>query len=126
MATPLTYLKITGVVSVVVILTAAILVAKYERDRAGEAEARNAQLDEQLKAANAVNAEQAQSISRLASQIEIDAQASRDLAARLTEIQAKTDETRQALQDLRDNEPDARTFLDLPVPDSIKRVYGNR
>ena len=67
---------------------------------------------------------QGQTIATLTNQRLIDETFTAQFASTLAAIQQDTARASTALTELRDTNPDVKTFLDTPIPDSVKRLYG--
>ncbi len=114
------YLVMAGILAVLAIL---LVVERGKADDAiKETERLNAQVDGLLK----INADQGAAIARLTNQRQIDDKFVTALTSDLAALRDEAGNTTQALSDLRATDPDAKTFLDTALPDSVKRLYGGK
>jgi hypothetical protein len=107
------------------VIVALILLALYFRSEAATKTAENARLVSQVDGLLKINADQGAAIARLTNQAVIDEKFTTQFAQTLAAIQMEQAETSASLNELKTNDPDAASFLNQPVPDSLKRLYRN-
>lgn len=93
-----------------------------ERREANSLRADKVRLEEQNAGLLTINANQGAAIARLTNQLQIDQQFTTNFANTLAAIREETATQAQALTELT-NDPEASSFLNTRVPDSVKRVY---
>ena len=89
------------------------------------AQIERAKLNEQLKTAEDVVAAQGRAIESLQLSVKKHDEINRSLLSRYRSIDARDIEFREKLQQLERNNHDVQNFLDLPVPDSLRRLLDN-
>lgn len=90
-----------------------------------EAQIASAKLSEQLKTAEDVVAAQGRAIESLQLYVKKHDEINRSLLSRYRNIDARDVEFREKLQQLERNNHDVQNFLDLPVPDALRRLLNN-
>lgn len=84
-----------------------------------------AKLGEQLKSAEDVVAAQGRAIESLQLSVKKHDEINRSLLSRYRNIDARDVEFREKLQQLERNNHDVQNFLDLPVPDDLRRLLNS-
>lgn len=97
-------------------------VAYLERRDANSLREDKARLVEQNDGLLRINADQGAAIARLTNQLQIDQKFTTDFANTLAAIREETATQAQAITELT-NDPEASSFLNTRVPDSVRRVY---
>ena len=82
-------------------------------------------LTEELANARITNALQATVIDRVTKQRQTDDEAIADLVTEMRALREASEAQTQAIAELEKTDPDAKAYLSTPVPDSLKRVFGN-
>ena len=82
-------------------------------------------LSEQLKAAEDVVVAQGKAIENLQMSVKKHDEINRSLISRYRNIDARDVEFREKLQQLERNNHDVQNFLDLPVPDDLRRLLNS-
>ena len=82
-------------------------------------------LTEELANARITNALQATVIDRMTKQRQTDDEAIADLVTEMRALREASEAQTQAIAELEKTDPDAKAYLSTPVPDSLKRVFGN-
>lgn len=122
----MTWLKLAPYLVMASILAVLAILLVVERGKADDAiketERLNAQVDGLLK----INADQGAAIARLTNQRQIDDKFVTALTSDLAALRDEAGNTTQAISDLKATDPDAKTFLDTALPDSVKRLYGGK
>lgn len=90
-----------------------------------EAQIASAKLSEQLKTAEDVVAAQGRAIESLQLSVKKHDEINRSLLSRYRNIDARDVEFREKLQQLERNNHDVQNFLDLPVPDDLRRMLNS-
>lgn len=90
-----------------------------------EAQIARTKLSEQLNAAEDVVAAQGRAIDSLQLSVKKHDEINRSLLSRYRSIDARDAEFREKLLQLEKNNGDVQKFLDLPVPDDLRRLLNN-
>lgn len=90
-----------------------------------EAQIASAKLSEQLKTAEDVVAAQGRAIESLQLSVKKHDEINHSLLSRYRNIDARDVEFREKLQQLERNNHDVQNFLDLPVPDDLRRMLNS-
>lgn len=98
----------------------------YYRSEAIEAGADAARYRSERDTVIATNQAKDKEIERLTRQAEINNQIMVDVHKELQELNAKANETSQALSELENTNVDVKTFLDTALPDAYKRVLNGK
>lgn len=110
-----------GVVLMIAGLVALVLIQRAKLETAAaQAETAAAALVEAIN----TNREQSAVIDRLTQQRAIDDRTVAAFNRQLAEIRAETTAAALALETLKEADPDAKAFLSMPVPDSIRRLLA--
>lgn len=120
----LTVIKYGPYVVAALIIGALAVTVKLERDKADDAIAGKATAEANLVTALDINKQQQYTIAKMQEQRAIDDRLVTSLNNSLTAIQDAADKQTQAINDLKAVDPDAKSFLATPLPDSVRGLYG--
>lgn len=115
-------LTIIGGAVAVTVITGLAGLAYLERREANSLREDKTRLEEQNNGLLTINANQGAAIARLTNQLQIDQRFTTEFANTLAAIREETATQAQALTEL-NNDPEASSFLNTRVPDSVRRVY---
>jgi len=99
--------------------------ALWYRSEAASAETEAVRLQAQNDGLLKLVADHGAAIARLTNQRAIDEQLAATLASTLAAIQMEQAEAAKALTDLKEVDPDAREYLNSPIPDGVRGLLGN-
>ena len=114
---------IVGIALFVIIAILGFTVVHY-RQAAQLAEAETQIVTERLAIVTRANADNVATIGRITKMREQNDKLLRDITETLDTINSAQAETTAALTELKANDTDARTYLDSPIPDSVKRLLA--
>jgi LysB family phage lysis regulatory protein len=106
---------------VIALLVAAVFVYRYQ---SAEAVAHNQILQTQLDSVVATNAQQQQTIVAMAELAKAKDEIVSTLADNVAAINKSVIDTNSQFSALVTSDPDAKTFVDRPIPDSVKRLHN--
>ncbi|WP_157775253.1 hypothetical protein [Hartmannibacter diazotrophicus] len=96
----------------------------YYRGNSIAAEAESARLTEQNRSLIATNAQNARNVERLLDQADISNKLQAELAEKLKEVAAATEDARRTIKEIRSNDPKADEYLGTDIPDSLLSVVN--